>query len=169
LIDCETATVLETSGVDAPPIWSIAYAPSGEYVAVGTGFGEVQFRRATNAGLIGALRGHRERVMSMAFASEGERLATSGDDGTVRLWDVRDALRGSGSTVQPAALNAVLSPDGSLVMVARADGSVSAHEADSGAVRWSTVASASSRGSVVAVVGDAGAMGGQRGRRDRHH
>lgn len=65
------------------------------------------------------LRGHTGVVYSAAFLPDGRRLATSGDDGSVRVWNVetgRQLLRvaASESTVSDLAV----SPDGRLVVAA---------------------------------------------------
>jgi len=36
------------------------------------------------------LEGHDSRITSAIFSSDGQRIATSSDDGTVRLWDTED-------------------------------------------------------------------------------
>jgi WD40 repeat protein len=43
---------------------------------------------ATGA-VIHRMRGHRGRPVSLAFTSDGKRLATAGHDGQVKLWDVK--------------------------------------------------------------------------------
>jgi hypothetical protein len=41
------------------------------------------------------LPGHRGRVLALAFSADGRRLATSGEEGTVQVWDVEVALAGA--------------------------------------------------------------------------
>jgi WD40 repeat protein len=46
------------------------------------------------------LRGHDGRVLSVALSTDGSRIASGGEDGTVRVWDaasgaaVSDPIRG---------------------------------------------------------------------------
>jgi uncharacterized protein with WD repeat len=48
-------------------------------------------RPATRTGHVATLQGHTDAVTSVAFAPDGVTLASSGLDGTVRLWDLRSA------------------------------------------------------------------------------
>ena len=62
------------------------------------------------------LTGHKGAVYSASFFPNGARVVTSGDDGRIRLWDVRTGrllltAAGPGGTVSDVAV----SPDGRLV------------------------------------------------------
>ena len=85
--------------------------------------GIVDIRDAETGESVHAFRGHRDDVNDVAFSEDGSMLATSGDDGTVRLWDVE-----TGSSLhvvrEPGARGPVrdrsvwspsFSPDGTLV------------------------------------------------------
>jgi WD40 repeat protein len=70
------------------------------------------------------LAGHEGWVSSVAFSSDGTSLVTGGgQDGTVRLWDVRTGAQRGGT--RPTGVNAlVFSHDGSVLAGVGADGSV---------------------------------------------
>lgn len=62
------------------------------------------------------LRGHKGAVYSAAFYPGAARVATAGDDGLIRVWDVRTgrllrSVRGTGGTISDVAV----SPDGRLL------------------------------------------------------
>ncbi|MGH3347248.1 MAG: BTAD domain-containing putative transcriptional regulator [Nocardioides sp.] len=85
--------------------------------------GIVDIRDADTGESIRAFRGHRDDINDVAFTEDGSVLATSGDDGTLRLWD---SATGSSMQVvrEPGARGSVrdrsvwspsFSPDGTLV------------------------------------------------------
>jgi hypothetical protein len=69
---------------------SLAWSPDGKVIAVSC-TGQPQsltlWEPATGAKLR-QLRGHNGNVSALVFAPDGKSLATGGDDGTVRLWDL---------------------------------------------------------------------------------
>jgi len=68
------------------------------------------------------LSGHRERVLGLAFSTDGQRLLSIGGDQTIKIWDPE-----AGRAVAQIASNrrlasaAVFSPDGRFAYVATAD------------------------------------------------
>ena len=76
------------------------------------------------------LQGHMRSVLCVAISPDGSRLATSSEDGTVKLWDSQTGqevltLRGHTDIVPSVAF----SPDGTQLATAGVDGTVQIREA----------------------------------------
>jgi len=66
--------------------------------------------------LLYTLTGHSNRVTDLAFSDDGVYLASSGRDGTIRLWDIRSRQEVDAFPISESDLNVIaFSPDGSLL------------------------------------------------------
>ncbi len=86
------------------PISCIAFDPDSRRLYAGDDAGAVVAWSVVGdtAGVdVATLRGHRGRVTGVAVSPDGAKLATTGDDGTLRIWDAR-----SGAELRSADLGA---------------------------------------------------------------
>jgi WD40 repeat protein len=121
-------------------VFSAVYSPDGEWVASAGDDRTIRVWRARGRQEVAILHGHTGRVIKLAFAPGGRRLAslssrwgTTGGDDTVRLWDVDPqttlpVLRGHTSYVYPVAY----SPDGRWIASGSFDGTVRLWDAATG-------------------------------------
>jgi WD40 repeat protein len=93
----------------------MAYDAPGERLALGSFNGKVEIRDAATGDKQRSFRAGSVTVMNVVFSADGELLATSGEDGAVRVFDTRAesgaqqlVLRGHGSLVSGLDF----SPDG---------------------------------------------------------
>lgn len=70
-------------------IISIAYSPSGEYVAGGTHTGDILMWELKTRCLIVTFRGHTDWVRALCFSENGLELFSASDDQTVRMWNTK--------------------------------------------------------------------------------
>ena len=70
------------------------------------------------------LAGHTERVKSIAYAPNGNTIATASSDGTVRLWDAATGKSKATLTEYMRINTAAYSPDGKTIVTGNQDGKV---------------------------------------------
>ncbi len=114
------------------------WSPSGVFVTEGPeGSGIIDIRdAATGQRVLAPFRGHEGDVTDVAFSPDGSRLATTGDDGWLRVWDPSTGdlvarLHGSDGAFGPS-----FSADGSKVAAAWTDGTVQVLDLSTDRVVW---------------------------------
>ena len=77
------------------------------------------------------LRGHAQAVRSLAFASDGRTFATASLDGTMRVWDTREAFEMSSLDAGVGPLQSLaIAPDGMIVAVGSEGGDIVIFDVD---------------------------------------
>lgn len=136
----------------APPLYgsqiiALAFAPDGQTVAAGTGFGGVRMWDPATGRLKHTLQTlwqdphaidpDPSNTLTIAFSPDSNTLATGGDtDGSIKLWDVRSGrLRKTwrGGAGQVAALT--FAPQGNVLASISLDGTVRVRAMSTGQVR----------------------------------
>jgi mono/diheme cytochrome c family protein len=132
----ETVSVGPTVYHQPPVITALRFSPDGKFLAVG-GNREVLLHDAGGSGLVRRLPGKAERILSLAFSSDGSLLVAGGGTparfGELQFWDPREGkLVKSVLIGSDTVFGASLSPDGKKVAVGCADNTVHVFDASSG-------------------------------------
>ncbi len=69
---------------------SLAIAPAGHTIAVGSNQGNIYLWQIPDGTLLHRIEGHKGAVTGVAFSPDSEMLVSGGADYAVRLWDVED-------------------------------------------------------------------------------
>lgn len=117
----DSATSVDLTGARGT-FYKIEISDDGERVVAGGAF-EADSRVwlwSVADGLVGELRGHKDAVLELAFRPDGRAIASTGMDGTLRVWDA--ATGAQQSMVQVATSKYPDVPDGGLMMSAAVSG-----------------------------------------------
>ena len=119
-----------------PVITALRYSPDGQTLAV-SGNREVLLHRADGSGLVKRLPGRADRILSIAFSSDGRLMIAGGGTparfGEIQFWDPHEGtLVRTAEATSDTVFGASLSPDGSKVAVGCADNTVRAFETATG-------------------------------------
>ena len=68
------------------------YILEGEYFVTGCANGSVGVWVNASGRLLCKIQGHKGAVKNIDFTTHGQRLVTSGEDGTIRVWDMEEIL-----------------------------------------------------------------------------
>jgi WD40 repeat protein len=104
-----TATELVRADLEGTVAWRLPFppdaavdlviSPDGTWVAAAGLDQAARVLRAEDGRLVAVLRGHRNRVSTLAFSPDGRRLASGSWDGTARLWSM-EALTAPNDVLQ---------------------------------------------------------------------
>jgi WD40 repeat protein len=103
-------TPLLTLRGNTDEVRSIRYSPDGRKIATASGNTAVLWDAATGKKLL-TLKGHTGTLWTLAFDSRGERLATAGDDATIKVWETTTGRSVLAMKANRALSSIVFSPD----------------------------------------------------------
>jgi WD40 repeat protein len=139
---CESSCLARYSCTDGIP-WSVEFGPFGYHFLVGNQGGTSTLYSTDRLSVLRVFRGHTSDVTCSSFHPNAAYVATGSDDGSVRLWDIRDATQGSirqmnltQSSTGAAVTSLKCSPCGSLLAVGYYDGTAAVWDVPTGRLAY---------------------------------
>jgi WD40 repeat protein len=124
--------------ITVPGAQGLAYSPDGRMLATtstvedqtgsATGAADVHLWDTETGAPLGTLRGHKDEIIALDFAPDGDKVVSASLDGTARIWDV--AGQGSALVLDdriparapPFVVAVAFSPDGNKVATSHSEG-----------------------------------------------
>ncbi len=92
LWDTATWEVRRVINLNGDSVCAMAFSPDGRTLAVATSYAsEVELRDVATGARVGILDAHTDNARAVAFSPDGATVVTGAADGTLRLWDPRNA------------------------------------------------------------------------------
>jgi WD40 repeat protein len=114
----------ERTQIELNGAYSVAVAPDGRVLAIGTTHGRV-YLRAIDAAELVPLDGHTWTVFGLQFTPDGRQLVSASADGSTRVWDVARSCECHAFRWRPKWPTCLaMAPDGLTVATGHADSAI---------------------------------------------
>lgn len=126
LLDSKTGKVLATINLAPETIHSSAFYPVNNYpyLACGLGDGSIRIWDVKKGSMITRINGHKGKVLSLSFTSDGKLLASGSEDRLVRIWDNQGKCILSLPEHSGSVLSICFSPNGKILASGSEDGNL---------------------------------------------
>jgi WD40 repeat protein len=113
----------EVHGPDGQGIFSVAFSPDGDTLAIGDGNGTISTWDVTSMRVTGAITDPESgSIYSLAFSPDGQTIAAGDGNGTTYLWNVGTGRLSAQVAVSGAVSSAAFSPSGRMLAVGDSNG-----------------------------------------------
>ena len=117
---------------NAGPVWSIAFSPDSESLAMGIDDGTVKSWNTADGSLRSTLRVHNGPVWSLSISASGKLMATGHGDGTVHVWDSGAETELRSFQADGPVRSLAFAPQGTHLAIGTRVGKVSVWDAETG-------------------------------------